>query len=114
MTCTPSRAPSSASAPPTRAFKSSDSTTHGPAMRNGAVPKCCGISVVASGELGRSLRVGKGGGGARGGLGAALLAGRAHEPGEQRVRPGGAGLELGVELAAHEPRVIRQLDHLDE
>jgi hypothetical protein len=40
--------------------------------------------------------------------------GRADEAGEQRVRPVGARLEFGVELAADEPRVVRELDHLDE
>src|SRR3990172_1578846 len=33
---------------------------------------------------------------------------------EQRVRPRGTRLELGVELPAYEPGVIRQLDHLDQ
>ena len=39
---------------------------------------------------------------------------RPHEAGEQWMGTHGAGLELGVELATDEPRVIRQLDHLDQ
>src|SRR6267378_155438 len=112
MTCIPTLAPSSARASPTRRFKSSDSTTHGPAMRKGAAPpaKCCAMSVAAAGVLRRPLRLGEG----RGASGAALLARRAYEPGEQRVWPGGSGLELGVELAADEPGMIGKLDHLDQ
>src|SRR5438876_1734186 len=112
MTCTPTFVPSSARASPTRRFKSSDSTTHGPAMRNGDAPpaKCCAMSVAAAGELRRPLRLGEGRGAPRPGV----LARRAHESGEQGVWPGGAGLELGVELAADEPGVIRKLDHLDQ
>src|SRR5881409_2918748 len=112
MTCRPSFSARSASASPTRRFKSSDSTTHGPAMRNGEAPppKCCAMSVAAAGELRRPLRLGEG----RRAPGAALLARRAHEPGEQRMRPRRAGLELRVELAPDEPRMIGELDHLDE
>src|SRR6266540_2294668 len=112
MTCTPSLAPRSARASPTRRFTSSDSTTHGPAMRNGGAPapKCCAMSVAVAGELRRPLRLGEG----RRAPGPALLARRAHETGEQGVWPGGSGLELGVELAADEPGVIGQLDHLDQ
>src|SRR5205823_10841988 len=100
MTCTPSAAPSSASAAATRRFRSSDSTTHGPAMRNGVAPlpaaKCCATSVAPAGELRRPL--GRGGGGQA--PGAMLLARRSHEAGEQRVRPRGTRLELRMELAA--------------
>src|SRR6266700_6806757 len=112
MTCTPSVAPSSARASPTRRFTSSDSTTHGPAMTNGDAPpaKCCAMSVAAAGELRRPLRLGEGCSAPRPGV----LARRAHESGEQGVWPGGAGLELGVDLAADEPGVIRKLDHLDQ
>src|SRR5437016_14255623 len=112
MTCRPNAAPSSASAAATRRFRSSDSTTHGPAMRNGAAPpaaKCGATSVASTGEL-RPLGLG-GGGHAPGPM---LLARGAHEPREQRVWPRGTGLELGVELAADEPRVVGQLDHLHE
>src|SRR5216110_49540 len=112
MTCRPNAAPSSASAAATRRFRSSDSTTHGPAMRNGAAPpaaKCGATSVASTGEL-RPLGLG-GGGHAPGPM---LLARRAHEPREQRVWSRGTGLELGVELATDEPRVVGQLDHLHE
>src|SRR5690348_6030385 len=37
-----------------------------------------------------------------------------HEIAEQRVRPVRPGAELGVEQARHEPRVIGQLDALDQ
>src|SRR3989442_13967940 len=111
MTGSPSFAPSSASASAIRRFKSSDSTTHGPAMRNGGPPppKCCAMSVAAAGEVGRPLRLREG----RRAPGPAL-ARCAHEPGEQGMWPGGPGLELGVELTADEPGVIGQLDHLDQ
>ena len=39
---------------------------------------------------------------------------RRHEPVEQRVRALRPALELGVELAGHEPRVVAQLDDLDQ
>src|SRR5216110_561903 len=113
MTCSPSLVPSSASASPTRRFMSSDSTTHGPAMRNGEAPpppKCCAMSVATAGELRRPLRLSEG----RRSPGPALVARRAHEPGEQGMWPGGSRLQLGVELAADEPGVIGQLDHLDQ
>src|SRR3979490_2368189 len=112
MTCTPSLAPSSASASPTRRFKASDSTTHGPAMRKGAAPgpKCCATSVAAAGELRRPLRLSEW----RRAPGPALLARRAHEPAEQGVRPRGSGLELGVELAPDEPGVVGELDHFHQ
>src|SRR5882762_10739469 len=111
MTCIPTLAPSSARASPTRRFRSSDSTTHGPAMRNGDAPpaKCCAMSVAAAGELRRPLRLGDGRRAPRSGV----LTRGAYEPGEQRMRPGGSGLEFGVELAADKPGVIRKLDHLD-
>src|SRR5690348_1694931 len=113
MTCTPSLAARSARASPTRRFRSSDSTTHGPAMRNGeAPPKCDAMSVVPAGQLGwgrppRERRT-------RALIRPVLLAGRAHEAGEQRVRPRGTGLELRVELAADKPGVIGELDHFPE
>src|SRR5712691_92906 len=110
MTWTPSRAPSSASASPTRWFKSSDSTTQGPAIRNGVFSKCCAISIAEAREFRRRLR--------RLGLGlrprAAPREGGAHEPGEQRMRTHRPGLELRMELAADEPGMIGQLDHLDQ
>src|SRR5260370_21356449 len=112
MTCSPTLAARSASASPTRRFRASDSTTQGPGMRRGEPPppKCCGMSVAAAGELRRPLRLGEG----RRVSGPTLLARSAYEPGEQGVRPGGSRLQLGVELAADEPGVIGQLDHLDQ
>src|SRR5881397_243511 len=109
MTCMPSFAPSSASASPTRRFTSSDSTTHGPAMRNGDAPppKCCAISVAVAGELRRPLRMG----GGRRAPRAGVLPRRAHEPGEQGGGPGGWGLGVGLELAGDEPGVIELPDH---
>src|SRR5216117_3148294 len=58
MTCSPTFAARSASFSPTRRFRSSDSTTQGPAIRKGEPPppKCCGMSVAAAGELRRPLR----------------------------------------------------------
>src|SRR6266513_985410 len=103
MTCTPSAAPSSASAAATRRFRSSDSTTHGPAMRNGVAPLPARLTWRSTSP--------PGGGQAPGAM---LLARRSHEAGEQRVRPRGTRLELRMELAADEPRVIGQLDHLHE
>src|SRR6266508_6265672 len=103
MTCTPSLALSSASASPICKFRSSDSTTHGPAMRKGAdeASKCCVISVVQAGELRAPL-----GRGSRRGPAAPQGPRRADEPGEQGVGARRPGLELRVELAADEPRVI--------
>src|SRR5690606_28048259 len=43
-----------------------------------------------------------------------MRAGGADEAAEQRVAVARARRELGVELAAEEPRVVRQLDHLHE
>ncbi len=39
--------------------------------------------------------------------------GGADELAEERMRPVGAGLELRMELHAHEPRVLRHLDNFD-
>src|SRR2546426_2575561 len=90
MTCRPSLAARSARTSPTRRFRSSDSTTQGPAMRNGTDPKCGVIALfVPAGELGPAPDL-------RPGARVAVLASRADEAGEQRVRPGGARLELGV------------------
>src|SRR5260221_13509025 len=41
-------------------------------------------------------------------------AGGADELTEERRRPGRARLELGMELRGDEPRMVRELDHLDE
>src|SRR5438034_6219485 len=43
-----------------------------------------------------------------------LIEGGAHEADEERVTAARIRRELGVELAAEEPRVAGQLDHLDE
>src|SRR5256884_594069 len=111
MTCSPTFSARSASASPTRRFRSSDSTTQGPAMRKGEAPapKCCAMSVAATGELRRPLRLSEG----RRAPGPALLARRAHEPCEQGMWPGGSRLQLGVELAADEPGV-RSEEHTSE
>src|SRR5213592_545435 len=112
MTWTPSLAPRSARASPIRRFNSSDSTTQGPAIRKGAASKCRVMLVAEARQLG--------GGGA--GLHRRLArrvrqpvgAGGADESREQRVGPRRPRLELGVELAADEPWMIRQLDDLHE
>src|ERR1051325_11051937 len=103
MTWIASFAPRSARASPTRRFNSSDSTTQGPAIRNGAAPKCCPMLVAEARQLGRGLepRLARGPRppvGARG----------AHEPPEQRMRPRRPPLELGVEVGADQPTVIAQ------
>src|SRR5260221_4490119 len=100
MTPMPSFAPNSASASPTRTLRSSDSTTQGPAMRNGAAPppNFGAMSVGQLGELGRRAR-------GRAALATALLVleRRAHEPREQRVGAHRPRLQLRMELAANEP-----------
>src|SRR5207244_1941988 len=94
----PSLAARSARPSPTRRFRSSDSTTQGPAMRNGTEPKCGVIALfVPAGELGPAPNL-------RPGAHVAVLASRADEAGEQRVRPRGAQLAgVGAEphCAAH-------------
>src|SRR5256712_3066603 len=109
MTPMPSLTASSANASPMRTFRSSDSTTHGPAMRNGLLPAAnrWDISVGELGQLARRL-------GARLELAAAER--RTDEAREQRVRAHRPRLELGVELASDEPRMAGggELDHLDE
>src|SRR5207244_11875276 len=112
MTCTPSFAASSLRVSPTRRFRSSVSTTQGPAMRNGDAPppKWGAMSVVVAGELGRGgsgplLR------GARAFSCPVLRARRADEAREQRVRAGRAGVELRMELAADGRGVMGEVDH---
>src|SRR5256714_11367391 len=114
MTAIPNFTASSANASPTRTLTSSDSTTQGPAMRKGPVPlpneNRCVISVGAAGELGgarprRLVRVW---------MLLPVIDRRADKSREQRMRPHRPRLQLGVELAADEPRMIRQLDHLDQ
>src|SRR3989442_13213163 len=94
MRCLASR---SARPSPTRRLRSSDSTTQGPAMRNGAEPNCGVIaSLVPAGELGAAPGFGPG-------AHVAVLASPAGEPRGQGVGPRGARLELRAELAAEEP-----------
>src|SRR3989442_14273307 len=108
MTCRPSLAARSARPSPTRRLRSSDSTTQGPAIRNGAEPNCGVIaSLVPAGELGPAPGFGPG-------AHVAVLASRADEPGEQRGRPRGPRLELGGELAAAEPGGGGGLGHSPE
>src|ERR1043166_785828 len=103
----PSWPASSASASPTRTLRSSDSTTHGPAMRNGLLsePNRVAMSVRQLGQLARRF-------GARVQFG--VVDRGADESGEQRMRAHGPRLELRMELAADEPGMLRELDHLDE
>src|SRR2546425_6872279 len=107
MTLMPSFTASSANASPTRTLRSSPSTTQGPAMRKGLVSATnrSAISVRQLCQLPRRL-------GAR--MELLVIERGTHEAGEQRMRSHRPRFELGVELAADEPRMIRQLDHLDE
>src|SRR5919201_393256 len=109
MTLMPTLTPSSASASPTRTFRSSVSTTQGPAMRNGLCslppPNLGAISVGQFCQLPRWLS-------AR--MQLLVIERGTYEAREQRMRPHGARLQLGVELAADEPRMFGQLDHFHE
>src|SRR6267378_3251558 len=100
MTPMPSLTASSASASPTRTLRSSDSTTHGPAMRNGlfSAANRWAMSVGLLCQRARGLR-------AR--VLFAMAKRGADEAREQRVRAHGPRLELGMELAANEPRMTR-------
>src|SRR5579859_588168 len=103
----PRRWASFARCSPTFRFSRSSSRTQGPAMRNGPGPKGPTAAMMCS-DLGELLRP------SGRPAPAPLLLGGADEPGEQRVRPGRTRLELRVELAAHVPRVLGELDHLDQ
>src|SRR6266545_843241 len=107
MTPMPSLTASSASASPTRTLRSSDSTTHGPAMRNGLL-SARNRWVISVGELCQLARR----------LGSCLLLAAiergADKARKQRVRAHRPRLQLGMELAADEPRMLGQLDHLDQ
>src|SRR5574340_948869 len=81
---------------------SSLSMTHGPAIRTSALPGPNAPYSIAT----RVLRLPR----FRARL--PLLIGRADEGPEQRVRFERLGFELGVELAAEEPRVVRDLADL--
>src|SRR2546422_3789041 len=107
MTPMPSLTASSANASPMRTFRSSDSTTHGPAMRNGLLSTAnrWDISVGELGQLARRL-------GAR--LELAAVERSTDEARKQRVRSHRPRLELGMELTSDEPRMVGELDHLDE
>src|SRR6266850_1036795 len=107
MTVMPSLTASSASASPTRTLRSSDSTTHGPAMRNGlfSAANRWGISV---GQLGQRAR------GRVARMQLAVIARGADKAREQRVRAHRPRLELGMKLAPDKPGVVGQLDHLDQ
>src|SRR5256885_7965673 len=98
----PRRWASFARCSPTVRLSPSSSRTQGPAMRNGPGPKGGGAAAMGCSDLGELLRALFLG---RAAPGLVLLCG-ADEAGEQRVRPGGARLQLRVELAAHVPRVI--------
>src|SRR3989442_14350448 len=102
MTCTPSLAARSARPSPTRRLRSSDSTTQGPAMRNGAEQKCGVIaSLVPAGELGAAPHL-------RPGAHVTVLARPADEAGEQRGRPWGPRPHLGEEPETDESGGVGQ------
>src|SRR6478735_3236613 len=105
MNGTPSLAAISLSLPATSICSCSDSTTHGPAMRNS------GRSTPTSNP--HSFMPARSGGDSLGALG--LVRERSvDERLEERVAAPWRRLELGVELDADEPgvHVRRQLDHL--
>src|SRR6266567_136482 len=90
---------------PTRRFSASDSRTHGPAMRNSAsLGKRAIAASVCSFDERPLFRVTVAAPG--------RLGGRGDESGEERMRTCRARLELGVELAADEPRMRLELDDL--
>src|SRR2546428_14181395 len=98
MTCRPSLAARSARPSPTRRLRSSDSTTQGPAMRNGAEPNCGVIaSLVPAGELGAAPGFGPG-------AHVAVLASPPEAPRAHRVRARGPRPEPRGATGAHAPR----------
>src|SRR5258705_522822 len=103
----PSLTASSASASPTRTLRSSVSTTHGPAIRNGlfSAANRGAISVRQLSQFPRRLD-------AR--MELVVRDSGAHEARKQRMRAHRARLQLGMELTADEPGMLGQLDHLDE
>src|SRR2546422_11056184 len=106
MTPMPSLTASSANASPMRTFRSSDSTTHGPAMRNGLLSTAnrWDISVGELGQLARRL-------GAR--LELAAVERSTDEARKQPVRAHRPRLELGVGMTSDEPPVVGAVDRLD-
>src|SRR6266849_3471565 len=107
MTPMPSLTASSASASPTRTLSSSDSTTQGPAMRNGLL-SAANRWAMSVGQL--CQRAGL----LRPRMEFAMAQRGADETRKQRVRAHRPRLELGMELAADEPRMLGELDHLHE
>src|SRR5213594_1927209 len=101
MTPIPSLTASSASASPTRTLSSSDSTTQGPAMRNGLLSAANRWAMELARRFGAYVQL-------------LVIERRAHESGEQRMRAHRTGLQLGMELTADEPGMIGQLDHFDQ
>src|SRR6478735_12096293 len=84
------------------------------AIRDGRIARSAGDGLDDIGR-GRGTRRGLRVAGLEGGLPAVPdREGRGHETVEQGMRPLGPSLELRVELARHEPRVVLQLDDLDE
>src|SRR5689334_9047762 len=91
----------------TRRFSASDSRTHGPAMRNNASVRKRTIATSVRRFNQRALT------GSTFAAAARLCRG-GDEPGEERMGARRARLQLGMELAADEPRVRVQLNDLDE
>src|SRR5689334_17135402 len=92
---------------PTRRFSASDSSTHGPAMRNSASvgKRTIAASVCRFDEWAFSRSAFPT---------AARLRGGGDEAGEEGMRSRRTRLQLGMELAADEPRMRVQLDDLDK
>src|SRR3954451_3031634 len=92
---------------PTRKFSVSDSRTQGPAMRKSAsVGKRAIASSVRGFDEGSFLCLAL--------TPAPGLRGSRDESREERVGPRRPRLQLGVELTADEPRVVLELDDLNE
>src|SRR2546427_11206607 len=106
MTPMPSLTASSANASPMRTFRSSDSTTHGPAMRNGLLSTANRWD-ISVGELGQLARR----------RGAQLELAAVERPTDEAPEKGGGGhrprLELGGGLGSREPRMIGALHQSD-
>src|SRR6267143_7135848 len=107
MTAMPSLRASSASASPTLTLRSSDSTTQGPAIRNGLLSAANrgGISVGELRELAGDCIVW---------TQLPMFERGPHESREQRMRSHRPRFQLRMELAADEPRMVGQFDHLDQ
>src|SRR5216683_389536 len=107
MTAMPSLRASSASASPTLTLRSSDSTTQGPAMRNGLLSAANrgGISVGELRELAGDCIVW---------TQLPMVERGPYESREQRMRAHRPRFQLRMELAADEPGMVGQFDHLDQ